>query len=199
MAGGRGTRAGSVEKAMLAVGGRRLLEIVSVALELAGAPWVMVATTEETPETEAFAKELNLRIIRSPGEGYVEDVAWLSRKLGRFISVAADLPFISSDEFSDFQTEANTSKGSLTGVVLSGDIPVDLPVGPLWHSMESEGHECHAVGINVVDPGDLPDGREFVFKDPLMAVNINTMSDLKWADDHCSDLITILKSPYSSF
>lgn len=73
MCGGRGSRLGFIEKPMIAVGGKRLVEGVIEELELAGLEMVFV-TSPYTPETEVFLRAEGWEVFRAGGKGYMQDL-----------------------------------------------------------------------------------------------------------------------------
>lgn len=180
LAGGKGTRLGCAEKPLVAVGGTAMVERVVAAARAAGVASPVVATSRWTPATERHVRDLGFAVLRTPGRGYVPDVAWLAGKVGRFVSVASDLPFIPPRELRRFLSFARAGEGSVTGVVMGHAVPPGMPHGPEWHKGDA-GHVCHAVGVNVVDPGGGQEDREYVFEEALIGASVNTPQDLRWA------------------
>jgi adenosylcobinamide-phosphate guanylyltransferase len=102
MAGGKGTRMElGVEKPLVELNGRPMIQYVIDALESSQKVGeIIVATSKNTPKTEIYLKECNIRTIKTPGNGYVHDLGFI---LSNFklddvlLTITADLPLINSD------------------------------------------------------------------------------------------------------
>ncbi|MDG6913124.1 MAG: NTP transferase domain-containing protein [Nitrososphaerota archaeon] len=180
MAGGKSSRFGRGEKMMAVLGGKPLLHHLLEALKLAGALSPTVITSPWTPETERFVRSLGLEVIQSPGQGYVEDVRWLSKKVPRFLCLAGDIPFPPAPELARFLQTAEGGHSSIVGVLpdrirLLGPTP-----GPEWPHPISPYGLCRVVGINIVDSRDPGDHEVFVFQDPWIGVALTSPTDLGW-------------------
>ncbi|MCX8203719.1 MAG: NTP transferase domain-containing protein, partial [Nitrososphaeria archaeon] len=84
MAGGRGTRmGGAVEKPLVELGGKRLVEHVldrlAAVRRLRG---VVCVTSRFAPRTTEFLKRMGHEVIVAPGEGYLEDLKFALSALG---------------------------------------------------------------------------------------------------------------------
>lgn len=126
MCGGRGTRlGGEVEKPLVRVGGRPMLDRVTAALRASRVDAVYAVTSPHAPETRTRATSLDVRIVDAPGDGYVADLNHAldqvrpgadSRTgevgvadasdgpddpLTPVLTVAADLPLLASDPVDD--------------------------------------------------------------------------------------------------
>lgn len=98
MAGGRSTRFGGSEKPMALLRGKPMIAWVVDALELGFAGPVAVAVSPRTPQTARWARARGLRVVETPGRGFVEDAALAARTLGLPLLVAAaDLPLLSPE------------------------------------------------------------------------------------------------------
>ena len=95
MAGGRSSRMGR-EKPVLKVGGVPMLLRVYSEAEKVGE--TVVALSKSTPKTRELCLREGISFVETPGNGYVEDVKWLLREFGPFISVSADLPFVKASD-----------------------------------------------------------------------------------------------------
>ena len=95
MAGGKGRRLKMrIEKPLLELEGKTMLERISTVLRNAGLDDILVAVTRDTPKTKEKAEKLQLKIIQTPGIGYVEDIQYLMKKFKEFLAVSADLPYL---------------------------------------------------------------------------------------------------------
>jgi len=167
MAGGRSSRMGK-EKPVLEVGGVPMLLRVYRETEKVGE--TLVALSKNTPKTRELCLREGIPFVETPGNGYVEDVKWLLREFGPFISVSADLPFIKASDIAGILRTFD-GKTSLTGVLPLKLVPKDLkPVVYRGYAI---------VGLNAVG---TEGERFFELRNPLLALNINTPEELKLAD-----------------
>ncbi len=178
MAGGRASRfRRPIEKAVLEVGGRTLIQRTAEALGVPGVERVAIAVTPHTSRTEALAKQLGIEVLRTEGAGYHEDVLQLMDALGPFMSVNVDVPFVTKEHVKRMLDRGEG--GSLTAVV-----PDNLALGrPDRESVmkDGSGREMIWVGLNIVSP--LPDIELVEYDDPLLTVNINDEDDLAFAEE----------------
>ncbi|ASJ06894.1 NTP transferase domain-containing protein [Thermococcus pacificus] len=167
MAGGRSTRMGK-EKPVLRVGGKPMLLRVYGEAEKAGE--TLVTLSRNTPKTKEWCLRERIPFVETPGRGYVEDVRWLLREFGPFVSVSSDLPFVRASDIGSI-AKAFDGKTSLTGVLPLERVPGDLkPVVYRGYAV---------VGLNAVGA----EGENFFeLSNPLLALNVNTPKDLKLAE-----------------
>lgn len=177
MAGGKASRfMGKVEKALLEVGGRCLLERARDALEDGGVEDICVAVTKRTPRTTALARDLGLETALTAGRGYHEDVAELLGQERAFVTLNVDIPFARGEHVRSLL--ARKEEGSVTTVV-----PANLALQPPSEDavmVDPEGARMIWVGLNIVTPAERI--RLLVVEDPLLTVNINSEADLVLAN-----------------
>ncbi|WP_297502041.1 NTP transferase domain-containing protein [Thermococcus sp.] len=167
LAGGRSSRMGR-EKPVLKVGGKPMLLRVYGGASAVGE--AIVALSRNTPKTRELCLKEGIPFVETPGKGYVEDVRWLLREFGPFVSVSADLPFVKASDIVSI-SRAFDGKTSLTGVLPLKRVPKDLkPAG--YHSYA-------VVGLNAVG---TEGERFFELSNPLLALNVNTPEELKLAE-----------------
>ena len=167
MAGGRSSRMGK-EKPILEVGGVPMLLRVYREAEKVGE--TIVALSKNTPKTRELCLREGIPFVETPGRGYVEDVKWLLREFGPFVSVSADLPFVTAGDIVAIK-KAFDGETSLTGVLPLRLVPKDLkPVVYRGYAI---------VGLNAVG---TEGERFFELRNPLLALNVNTPGELKLAD-----------------
>ena len=166
MAGGRSSRMGQ-EKPVLKVGKKPMLLRVYREAEKAGE--TLVALSKNTPKTKKLCLREGIPFVETTGKGYVEDVQWLLREFGPFISVSADLPFLKASDVMALK-KAFDGRTSLTGVLPLKFVPQDLrPVVYRGYAI---------VGLNAVG---TEGERFFELSNPLLALNVNTPEELKLA------------------
>jgi len=176
MAGGKASRfRGHVEKAVLEIRGRTLLERSLEALREGGADEILVAVTDRTPKTVDLAKRLGARVIRTRGLSYHEDVTELLETCPRFVSLNVDVPFISGRHVDELMKESRS--GSAAAVIPASISMVEPDEDVVL--VDSRGREMLWVGLNIVtaEPETALKG----FEDPLLSINVNNEEDLAFA------------------
>lgn len=177
MAGGTASRFGrKVEKGVLKVGGRPLLERALSALATPGIDETVVAVTRRTTETEDAAKALGVDTVTTSGNGYHEDTVELIGLMGRFVSLNVDVPFANT-------THVASLLGGLGARSAAAVVPIDLSyVQPEPSSVliGPDGRMMVWVGLNVVSDDD--DTSLVVLEDGLLCVNVNDDQSLELAD-----------------
>ncbi|CAD5244240.1 NTP transferase domain-containing protein [Thermococcus camini] len=167
MAGGKSSRMGR-EKPVLEVGNRPMLLRVYEETEKVGE--VLVAVSRNTPRTKELCLREGISFVETPGNGYVEDLIYLLREFGPFVSVSADLPFLKASDVVAIE-KAFDGRKSLTGVLPPKLVPKDLrPVVYRGYAI---------VGLNAVG---TEGERFFELSNPLLALNVNTPEELKLAE-----------------
>lgn len=186
MAGGRGTRMKlDEEKPLIQVGGKTMIEYVIDALKKARkVDEIVIAVSKHTPETAEKMRKLSFRVLETPGEGYVPDIQYAVKKLklGKFLSISADLPLITSDLIDDvLGSYARSGKPALT-VMASAEFCKRIGIEPKYQ-FKYKGRIVTPIGINVLD-GDKIDEPKIeeevlILENEEFIINVNTIEDLK--------------------
>ena len=167
LAGGKSSRMGK-EKPILKIAGREMLLWVYERAKMIDE--VLIALSKNTPKTKVLCIKERIPFIETPGEGYVQDIQWLLREFGPFVSVPADVHFVKASDFWLIEKAFN-EKTSLTGVLPLSLVPKDL--NPVVY----KGYAI--VGLNAVAEEAE---RFFKLSNPLLALNVNTPEELKLAE-----------------
>lgn len=189
MAGGKGTRmALHEEKPLLKVGGRPMIEHVLGALKNAKkVDEIVVAVSKHTPKTARLVKRLSVRVLKTPGGGYVSDVEYAVRKLklNTVFTISADLPLITGEVIDEIiERYERCGKPALTVVVrMETKERFGLEGG---YVLKVGNNRLVPAGMNVID-GRKIDGREleeeiYVIDREEVAVNVNTLRELGVAE-----------------
>jgi len=189
MAGGKGARMKTrEEKPLLEVGGKPVIEYVLNALKAAKkVDEIIVTISERTPKTATMAKKLSTRVLKTPGRGFVPDIQCAIKKLrlGTVLAISADLPLVKG-EYIDKIIEhyEQCGKPTLT-VAVQMETRERLGLSSDY-AFEVNGKRLVPAGINVID-GKRIDEKEleeeiFVLDDERVAVNVNTLEDLRVAE-----------------
>ncbi len=162
MAGGKSSRMG-FEKALALICGKPMILWVYERLADFDA---VVAVSRNAPKTWEFCRWMGIETVETPGKGYVEDVKYILKEYGEFLSVACDLPFLRREDV----LELSKFKGrSATGYLNPNVVPKIIRERSLVYRGKL------IVGLNFVSW----EGEEFIeLKNPLLAINVNTALDL---------------------
>lgn len=189
MAGGRGTRMGfREEKPLLKVGGKSMIEHVLTALKNAEkVNEIIVAVSKHTPRTAKFLEGFPVKVLETPGKGYVSDIGYAVRrlKLDTVLTISADLPLVT---------------GRIIDLIIERYIQCDKPALTVAVPLETKkklglreeyvfevGNRCLVpAGINVVDGRRIDEGELeeeiLVIDEEEVAVNVNTPQELRIAE-----------------
>ena len=177
MAGGKATRFGvPVEKGVLEVGGRTMLERAASTLRGAGIDHVFAAVTNATPATADLAKRVGVRPVLTGGHGYHDDILELLDEDDEFVTLNVDTPLVATNHVKALLP--NAGRGSVTTVV-----PATLAISsPRKESLirDADGSNMICVGLNIVTSN--PDICLLVLDDSLLTVNVNDEQDLALAN-----------------
>jgi adenosylcobinamide-phosphate guanylyltransferase len=176
----RGSLDEPVEKALIAIGapGREitLIDLVVASVQNSMVEDFFVAVTESTPRTAAYCELMQYKTLKTPGEGYIEDLWYLLRIYPEFVSVVCDIPFIKSAHINAVMDAYHMYRVSITGAVPLALLPNGIRPS---YTFEYEGKTLVSCGINVVT--NSKDSIPFIFYDPLLAINVNANDDLSVA------------------
>lgn len=176
------------EKPMLEVGGKPVIEhVLTSLLEAERVASIVVAVSNSTPRTASFVRNFPVTVVVTPGEGYIQDMQFVVKKLGlgTVLAVVSDLPLITSGVVDDvLQRYESCGKPALT-VAVPIETKTKFGVGEEY-AFEAEGRQVVPTGINVIDGGLIDGGwmaqEVYVMDKDEVAVNVNTVEDLKVAE-----------------
>jgi adenosylcobinamide-phosphate guanylyltransferase len=186
MAGGAGSRLGRGEKPLVPVCGRPMISYVTDAFRSVGCEPIVVISPKTTM-TANWCRANNIPVVRTAGDGYIEDMVGAVRLLEEeksvFISVA-DIPCITPAIITTIlRAYHECGKGAL-----STWVPVyqrenshrDKPVHEIINGTEA----CPA-GVNILRGDRIGAEQEecaLLLDDPQLALNVNTREDLARAE-----------------
>jgi adenosylcobinamide-phosphate guanylyltransferase len=185
MAGGKGERLGlgGVEKPLLEFRGRPLIGHVFAALNKSQIERVVTVTSPRTPCTTRWAREANIQVVRAPGQGYIKDYMWASKRLGLqgpVLIIAADLPLIDYRLIDRIIERRSKAESSALGVYLPCEFCDEANVSPDF-AFAADDKLLVPTGINIVDASrrdQLQEEQMFIIRDESLLYNINRRSDL---------------------
>ena len=194
MAGGQGLRLGMGEKPVVDLLGKPLISYVIDSLEEAdGIDKIYVTISPFTPTTENVVKERyegRIKTIDTGGDNYVGDMIFAVESAGitePVMVIMSDLPLVNSsliDQIVDAYYKCGKPSMSVF-IPLSLCKKVGLRPDTVFNW---EGQLIVPAGINILDGKDIKEEQEyhnFLLDDPQVAININTVDDLKY----CSTII----------
>jgi adenosylcobinamide-phosphate guanylyltransferase len=189
MAGGKGERMGlTIEKPLLTFLGKPIVERVIEAVKSAQRiSEFSVVTSKNTPETENRCLKLGLKVIRTDGRGYHDDLkqAVLKAQLScPVLTISSDLPALRGaflDRVISFFEKAK--KDAVTVLVpIKKREELNLSVSSVY---EYEGHEYAVSGINIIDGAkifkDKIDEFAMISEEMDAVLNVNTLKDMEIA------------------
>jgi len=186
MAGGKGERLGSggVEKPLLEFRGRPIIEHVLAALNKSQIERVVTITSPRTPCTTRWAREARIQVVKAPGQGYIQDYSWASKRLGLHgpvLIIAADLPLIDYRLIDRIIERHAKAERPALGVYLPYEFCDEADITPDL-IFAADAKLLVPTGINIVDARHLDQLQQetmFVIRDESLLYNINRRSDLK--------------------
>jgi len=185
MAGGKGGRLGlgGVEKPLLEFRGKPLIQYVFAALNKSKIECVVTVTSPSTPCTTRWAREARIRAVVAPGQGYIQDYKWASKRLGLegpVLIIAADLPLIDHRLIDRIIERHADTESSALGVYLPYEFCDQANVNPDL-TFAAGAELLVPTGINIVDASLLDQEQQeqmFITRDASLLYNINRRSDL---------------------
>jgi adenosylcobinamide-phosphate guanylyltransferase len=189
MAGGKGSRlAFSEEKPLLSVDGKPVVACVLDALLGAKrVDSVVVAVSCRTPKTAAFVRGFPVRVVETPGGGYIPDMQFVIKELGlgAVLAIVSDLPLITHEVIDDVVERYELCGKPALTVAVPIETKTKLGAG-VDYAFEAEGRTLVPTGINLID-GKLIDGgwmeqEVYVLEKDEVAVNVNTDEELRLSE-----------------
>lgn len=182
MCGGKGSRMNLPEEKLLLKYKKPLIEHVLNAFENSGIfSKIVCVTSNNAPKTREFVSRLEVDILETKGNGYVDDLGESLHKFEELIFVASgDMPLLDSEIIR-----------KIVGLVNSGDVWTSILVRKNFlqslgleseFSVNYDGEECVYTGISIIDPKQVKNIQPvkescIVFDDKRIAINLNTKKD----------------------
>jgi len=186
MAGGRGTRMDSEKEKLLLVYKKPVVLHVVDALSCSGCvSGVAAATSGHSPRTESMLSESGVKIIRTPGEGYVPDLIFALKKLdGPVLVVSGDMPLLDSQIIREIVSKHKEDCGWQSFVVTKDFLQRQKMRAEF--SVTCEQKECYYTGVSIVNPAKLSSDMDeclTILDDKRIALNLNTVYDYSLLED----------------
>jgi adenosylcobinamide-phosphate guanylyltransferase len=190
MAGGKGKRMGlPVEKPLLPFLGKPLIEWVVEAVQSANnVSYVYVVTSGNTLETEKKCLKDGLRVLRTAGKGYHDDLKQAIVNAGLLcpiLVIPSDIPAITG-EVLDRVVNAYEKCGKDALAVF---VPIEAREGLGLSISSTDLHDgvSYAVsGVNIINGAKIGEGKiptvAIITEETEVLLNINTLKDLDIAE-----------------
>ena len=202
MAGGRGKRLGLEEKPLTLILGKPMISyVIDALLSSKNIERIFVATSPRVNRTNLWLIDFikqhrNVRMIKTKGDGFVNDMASAVEEAGVIGSVLitmADLPLITPaliDRTIEKYREVNTPALS---VHMKLEVCTRLSLRPdtVFHKNGSFIVPC---GINILDAGNIREEQEdhnLILDDEELALNVNTVDDLAACERYLEKKISL--------
>lgn len=190
MAGGKGKRLGLEEKPLTLILGKPMISYVLEALlGSKNIGRLFVATSSRVEKTELWLLDFvkhhgNVRMIRTKGEGFVNDMASAVEEAGITGSVLitmADLPLVTSGLIDRIIGKYQDMNSPALSVHMDLAVFTRLGIRPdtVFHK---NGGFIVPCGINILDAGRIREEQEdfnLILDDEELALNVNTVEDLE--------------------
>ena len=194
MAGGRASRmGGNVEKPLLEVSGKSMLQLVIEVLKQTSVDRIVVASSTNTPATSIEARRLGVEVLVTPGDGFEEDMRYAIRRLrlGDVLVVSADLPFMTADIVERAVQKYRSSGKPALAVVARPELYEEIGSKPQY-VFKVDGQDFVPVGINIIDGKRIDEGELdqtiFVIDSGDVILNVNTLTELDLARKKVSNV-----------
>ena len=181
-----------VEKPLLQVSGKSMLQIVIQVLKQTSVDRIVVASSTNTPSTSVEARRLGVDVLVTPGDGFEEDMRFAIRQLSLedVLVVSSDLPFITADIVERALQKYHSSGKPALAVMAKPELYEKIGSKPQY-LFKVDGQDFVPVGINLIngrciDEGEL-DQTIFVIDSGDAVLNVNTSSELDLARKRFSD------------
>ncbi|ACV24137.1 adenosylcobinamide-phosphate guanylyltransferase [Methanocaldococcus fervens] len=183
MAGGKGTRMGNVEKPIVKVCGKCLIDYVLYPLLSSKVKNIFVAVSPNTPKTKEYVIKnycdyKNISVVETSGKDYINDLNECMKYFSEpFLVVSSDLINLTSkiiNSIVDYFYYIKSKNPDVEAIAVM--LPKKIYPNP---SIDFNG--LVPVGINVVSPKHEYQKEEIMAIEDLI-FNINTKDDLKFAE-----------------
>ena len=198
MAGGKGRRMGlSGEKPLLEVGGKPAIAHVIESLQAAKkVDSIVIAITDYAPKTANFVSKFPVKVVKTPGKGYIFDMRYVVKKLGleKVLIIAADLALITSEIIDSIIDDYEQCGKPALAVVVPIETKMKLGMSEEYAFIVDDKLVVPP-GINLIDGRRIDDEeleQEICVCDrEEVAVNVNTVQELKIAE-------SLFKKPFGN-
>jgi adenosylcobinamide-phosphate guanylyltransferase len=198
MAGGMGRRLGKDEKPLTMLFGKPMIAYVLSALQGSkNVDSISIATSPKVEKTVMWLSDYiseysNIKIIQTPGEGFVNDMILTVEKAGisgQVLIIMADLPLVTSELIDRIIEKYQEVKTPALSVHMKLDVFKRLGLRPdtVFHR---NGGFIVPCGINILDAGRIREEQEdynHILEDEELALNVNTREELRMCESYLKE------------
>ncbi|MBU6999028.1 MAG: NTP transferase domain-containing protein [Theionarchaea archaeon] len=191
MAGGKGERLTMGEKPLLSVGGTPMIKKVIDSVKKASIGEIIVAVSENTPETGKFIESEAVQKMVTAGRGYIEDMREVIREKNisePVLVLSSDVPLITPEILNDVVTTYETSNSPALAVYTTKDF------------CEKHGifkkELLSPSGINIVsgamimeNPDNAQEEEVMILNRIEVALNVNTVDDIDTLQEYLTESV----------
>ena len=155
MAGGKGTRMNlDTEKLLLQYKKPIILHVIDALKNSNCFEKIFAITSPNAPKTQKLLSDSGISIIKTKGDGYVEDLNYVLTKFSdRTLIISGDLPFLDDEIIKEIVSKQN-SKYSWISIVVTKDFIDSLGLSGEF-SVEFDGKQCMYTGISLVNANQI--------------------------------------------
>ena len=182
MCGGKGTRMKLPEEKLLLKYKKPIIEHVLNAFKNSKIfSKVVCVTSNNAPKTHKFVSDLGIDIIKTEGNGYVNDLNYALNKFDELIFVSSgDMPLLDSGVIQKI-TKLVNENNVWTSILVTKKFLQSLGLEAEFF-VNYNNEECAYTGISIVDPNQIKNMQHvlesyIIFDDKRVAVNLNTKKD----------------------
>ena len=176
MAGGKGTRMGlPEEKLLLKYKKPTIIHVIESLQESQCFTKIYAATSPNSPNTQTLVSQ-HVEIIKTNGDGYVDDLNYALSKLDDFVFVVSgDLPLLDKTIIQELVAKHQKDSQWQSFVVTKKFLEQNNL--SLEFSIQVNGQECFYTGISIVNPKSQYQEMCTIHDDTRIALNLNTKED----------------------
>ncbi|MEW6010681.1 MAG: TIGR00454 family protein [Euryarchaeota archaeon] len=182
MAGGKGTRLKLTgEKPLLKLKDRPMIDWVIQNLKKSSIEKLVVATSKHTPQTHKYLENRGMEIIKTPGNGYLEDLKIILSYFEAkdpsevLLFISSDLPMVKGEIIDEILSRYHESHLHAMCVAVPLEIfnKYDLKPSFVWEGIVPSG-------VNILRSLNKIQDEEVILVPKIeLALNINTCHDIK--------------------
>ena len=198
-AGGRGTRIAELgtEKPLAPLHGRPMVDhVLEQMMMVDEITSVYVSVSDNVPRTREHLRNMGARLLETSGTEYCHDLIQAAEGIAEdhIFICPADLPLLRAELVSEVVREYLKRKEQSLTVGIPLEKALEFGVDVTFYE-NVEGHPLMPCGVSVVDrkrmlTREYLPGSYFVADTPDVAINVNTMGDLRRAEKVLRERLT---------
>lgn len=185
----------ATEKPLMELAGKMMIEhVLDRLIGVRGLKGLICVTSTNTPKTTSFLRQVGYDVLVAAGLGYYEDLKAALEKLGPglYVTFSADVPFLVPQVIDGLlvrHSAGDLADRNYVVVVVSEHLAksVGVPLRSVTR-FSHEGKHYFPTGIRMIRYGAVPVGEVLsdpffvTVEEPRLAINVNTLEDLRVAE-----------------